>query len=131
MNTLRDLWPIAPMAALALLFSIVVTNARGNYPNGFPTDPDFFPIGVWLQAPSRAPAYKTIGINTFAGLWKGPTEQQLATLSKYDMFVITSQNDIGLHSINNGIIRGWLHDDGIGQRPTNRLGPARQLRSSD
>jgi hypothetical protein len=49
--------------------------------NGFPTNPDFFPIGIWLQSPSRAANYKAIGINTFVGLHEGPTEKQLAELA--------------------------------------------------
>jgi hypothetical protein len=45
------------------------------------------------------------------GLWKGPTEDQLAALAKYDLFAVASQNDVGLHSGNRDIIRGWLHED--------------------
>jgi len=98
-------------ALFVLLFSITASSAHEDYPNGFPSDPSFFPIGVWNQSPSRAPAYKAIGINTFVGLWKGPTEAQLAALARYNMFAVTSQNDIGLRSVNRGIIKGWLHDD--------------------
>ena len=36
--------------------------AAADYENGFPREPDFFPIGVWLQSSFRAPKYKTIGI---------------------------------------------------------------------
>jgi hypothetical protein len=88
--------------------STAATQARGGYLNGFPNDPSFFPIGVWLRSPERAPAYKAIGINTFIGLWEGPTEDQLAALTKFDMFVVASQNEVGLHSTNRGIIKGWL-----------------------
>ena len=95
----------------ALMFNAAASSARDDYPNGFPNDPNFFPVGVWLQSPAHAPAYKAIGINTFVGLWKGPTESQLAELTKYDMFVVASQNDVGLHSTNRRIIKGWLHDD--------------------
>ena len=66
---------------------------------------------MWLRSPERAPAYKAIGINTFIGLWEGPTEDQLAALTKYDMFVVASQNEVGLHSRNRGMIKRWLHDD--------------------
>ena len=110
-NIFRYFFPIWLTAFSALLFCTATTSAREDYPNGFPSDPSFFPIGVWLQAPERAPAYKAIGINTYVGLWKGPTEGQLAALTKYDMFVVASQNDVGLHSANRGIIKGWLHDD--------------------
>jgi hypothetical protein len=110
-NIFRCFFPIGLTALSALLFSTVASSAREDYANGFPSDPSFFPIGVWLQSPERAPAYKAIGINTFVGLWKGPTEGQLAALTKYDVFVVASQNDIGLHSANRRIIKGWLLDD--------------------
>ena len=111
MNMLRHFFSIWLTAFSVLLVSTAVSAAREDYPNGFPSDPGFFPIGVWLQSPARAPAYKAIGINTFVGLWNGPTEDQLAALTKYEMFVVAPQNDVGLHSANRGIIKGWLHDD--------------------
>src|SRR5690242_1192356 len=82
-----------PMFVLAL--SLVASAASAcDCPNGFPTNPNFFPIGVWLQSPSRAPSYKAIGINTYVGLWDGPQENQLAILAKNHMFAIAAQNDI-------------------------------------
>jgi len=107
----RYVFPTWLTAFSALLFGLTAATAGEDYPNGFPNDPSFFPIGVWNQSPARAPAYKAIGINTFVGLWKGPTEDQLAALTKYDMFVVAAQNDVGLQSINRGIIKGWLHGD--------------------
>jgi hypothetical protein len=85
--------------------------AGGLYSNGFSTDPSFFPIGVWLQSPTRASSYKAIGINTFVGLYHGPTEEQLAQLAKHDMFAAAEQNDVGLNSVNRHVIKGWLHGD--------------------
>jgi hypothetical protein len=85
--------------------------AREDYPTRSLTDPRFFPIGVWLQSPTRAPAYRAIGINLFVGLWKGPTEAQLAELAKDGMPVVASQTDLALHSANKRIITAWLHDD--------------------
>ena len=79
--------------------------------NGFPTSPGFFPIGVWLQSPVRAPDYRAIGINTFVGLYKGPAEEQLAGLAKYDMFAVAEQNDVGLTSVSRHVIKGWMHGD--------------------
>jgi hypothetical protein len=80
--------------------------------NGLPSDPSYFPIGVWLQRPSLAPEYKAIGVNLFVGLWMGPTEAQLAELAKYDMPALAEQNDVGLTSRNAKMIRGWLlHED--------------------
>ena len=80
-------------------------------PNGFPADADFFPIGVWLQSPARAANYKAIGVNTFVGLYGGPTEQQLATLARQHMFAVAEQNDVGLKSVNRQIIKAWMHAD--------------------
>ena len=79
--------------------------------NGFPRDDNFFPIGVWLQSPHRAAKYRAIGINTFVGLYGGPTEQQLATLAQQRMFVVAEQNDVGLQSINRHVIKAWMHED--------------------
>lgn len=114
--SLRQVVPIlVPCRNLTYgLFALLLgvnANVACEFPNGFPDDPGFFPIGVWNQSPARAPAYKAIGINTFVGLWNGPTEIQLAALTKSNMFVVASQNDVGLHSINRGIIKAWLHDD--------------------
>ena len=79
--------------------------------NGFPVDANFFPIGVWMQSPIRAASYKAIGINTFVGLWEGPTEQQLAALARQDMYVVAEQNDVGLKSVNRHIIKAWMQQD--------------------
>jgi len=79
--------------------------------NGFPTDANFFPIGVWLQSPTRAASYKAIGINTFVGLYEGPTEEQLAALARQHMFAIAGQNDVALKSVNRHVIKAWMQED--------------------
>ena len=79
--------------------------------NGFPAAPDFFPIGVWLQSPSNAAAFRVLGINTFVGLWQGPTEAQLRDLAASGMFVVAEQNEVGLRSPNAGIIKAWMQSD--------------------
>jgi len=71
----------------------------------------FFPIGVWLQSPGKASQYKDIGINTYIGLWKGPTETQLRDLENHGMNVITLQNDVGLNSSRNHLIKAWQQRD--------------------
>ncbi|UQR62349.1 hypothetical protein LRP30_37250 [Bradyrhizobium sp. C-145] len=79
--------------------------------NGFPTDANFFPIGVWLQSPTRAASYKAIGINTFVGLYEGPTEEQLAALARQHMFAVAGQNDVALKSVNRHVIKAWMQED--------------------
>ena len=83
----------------------------GQWSHGPSRDPNVFPVAVWLQQPVNANAYRAIGINQFVGLWEGPTEAQLSTLTANSMPVICEQNPTGLSSANNGVIKGWLHQD--------------------
>ncbi len=74
-------------------------------------DPQFFPIAVWLQDPANAERYKQAGINTYIGLWKGPTEEQLQVLRKAGMRVICGQNDVARRHLDDPTILAWMHDD--------------------
>lgn len=76
-----------------------------------PGDPKFFPIAVWLQDPANAPRYKDLGINLYVGLWRGPTEKQLALLKMHGMRVICAQNAVGLEHKDDPTILGWMHGD--------------------
>ncbi|MBM3214096.1 hypothetical protein FJZ36_04195 [Candidatus Poribacteria bacterium] len=78
---------------------------------GPPTDPDHFPIGVWLQAPKNAVRYREAGINFYLALWRGPTQEQLDELTRAGMPVICGQNAVGLANRENPIIIGWMHQD--------------------
>jgi Zn ribbon nucleic-acid-binding protein len=78
---------------------------------GFLADPNIFPIAVWVQNPARAAEYKTIGINLYVGLWRGPTEAQLAELKRNGMRLICSQNDVGLKHLDDPTIVAWMHGD--------------------
>jgi hypothetical protein len=82
-----------------------------QWTNGPSSDPDFFPIAVWLQSAGKAPEYKAIGINTYIGQWQGPTEEQLAELKRHGMKVICSQNEVGLKHLDDPTIIGWMHGD--------------------
>jgi hypothetical protein len=74
-------------------------------------DPNFFPLCVWLQSPARAAEYKAAGINIFVGLWRGPTDGQLADLKRHQMYVICSQNDVGRAHKGDPTIIAWMHGD--------------------
>ncbi|MHC4897717.1 MAG: hypothetical protein ACYTGW_11480 [Planctomycetota bacterium] len=82
-----------------------------KWKNGPPADPDFFPVAVWLQNPANAGKFKAIGINTFIGLWNGPTESQLKTLKGQGMPVVAGQNALALKSPNLGVVLGWQQQD--------------------
>jgi hypothetical protein len=82
-----------------------------KFAHGPPSDAAFFPITVWLQSPDRAQDYAAIGVNTYIGLWEGPTEDQLSMLAAADMPVACDQNDVGLmHTDDDGII-AWTQQD--------------------
>jgi hypothetical protein len=98
------------ISGIALLFGQLVSASELQV-NGFPADAEFFPIGVWLQSPARAASYKAIGINTFVGLYGGPTEAQLADLARHDMLAVAEQNDVALNSINGHVIKAWMQRD--------------------
>jgi len=82
-----------------------------KWPGGPPSDPNFFPVTVWLQDPSTARDYKAIGINLFVGLWKGPTEEQLKVLAESDMPVLAGFRESIRAAPNSNLIRGWTFMD--------------------
>lgn len=81
------------------------------FANGLPTDPGFFPIGVWLQNPRHALAFRAMGINTFVALWKGPNEPQLNQIAAAGMYAIAEHTDTALSLPNSHVIRGWTQID--------------------
>jgi len=86
-------------------------NPYAQWENGPPHNADFFPIAVWLQNPRNAGRYRQAGINTYVGLWRGPTEEQLAELKQAGMKVICHQNKTALKYIDDPTIIGWMHGD--------------------
>jgi len=85
-----------------------------KWEHGPPHDAGFFPIAVWLQDPRNAAQYHAAGINTYVGLWKGPTETQLADLSAAGMKLICAQNATARKHLDDPVITGWMH----GMNPT-------------
>src|SRR5947209_3363763 len=79
-----------------------------QWPHGPSTDPSYFPIAVWYQRTDLASSYKAAGFNVYMGLWKGPTEQQLAQLQAAGVQVICAQNSVGLAHTSDETIVGWL-----------------------
>jgi len=105
---------VALLPVLLVAWGCAVEAAAAPYEawkNGPPADPGWFPTAVWLQDPRTAPAYKVAGINLYVGLWKGPTEEQLAALKAAGMPVICEQNEVGLKHKDDPTIIGWMHGD--------------------
>src|SRR5437867_7259618 len=106
-------WRIC-FAVLALTCPCFAVQSSGRYAqwkNGPPSDPNYFPIAVWLQDPKNAEKFKAVGINLFIGLWEGPTENQLAALKAAGMPVICEQNEVALKHKDDRTIVGWMHGD--------------------
>jgi hypothetical protein len=82
-----------------------------KWKNGPPQDANFFPIAVWLQSPRNAGQYKQAGINTYVGLWQGPTDRQITDLKKAGIKIVCHQNETGLKYIDDPTIIGWMHGD--------------------
>jgi hypothetical protein len=99
------------LLGLALAGAPVWAATAEKGPDGLAADPDFFPLAVWLQSPRNAGRYRQAGINTFVGLWRGPTEDQLAELKKAGLKVICHQNEVGLKHLDDPTIVGWMHGD--------------------
>lgn len=93
-----------------LLFILLSTKALGADPR-VPGGKSFFPIGVWLQSPANADRYRAAGINTYVGLWQGPTAAQLSKLAAANMRVMCFQNETALqHPAATNII-AWMQPD--------------------
>ena len=82
-----------------------------EFANGFPADEKFFPIGVWLQNTRNAAAFSAIGINTYIGLWQGPTEDQLAELGRLGLHAIVEPAPKASSLPSAHVIRAWLQAD--------------------
>jgi hypothetical protein len=89
----------------------VADHSTEPWRRGVWTNADFFPLAVWLQDPSNAVRYRKAGINVYVGLWKGPTEGQLATLKSAGMRVVCEQNEVALRHRDSPWIVGWMHGD--------------------
>ncbi|MBK8979300.1 MAG: hypothetical protein IPM29_25665 [Planctomycetes bacterium] len=103
--------PLAPRTLPAQEMPAAPSGDRVLRADGRPTDPDCFPIAVWLQSPRNATRYREAGINLYVGLWRGPTEEQLGQLRAAGMPVICDQNEVGLAHRDDPLIAGWMHGD--------------------
>ncbi len=82
-----------------------------QWKNGPPTDPDYFPIAVWLQPAKYVPQLKNAGVNLVIGVWRGPTEKHLADFRELGMPLICHQTEAALSDLDNPLIVGWLQKD--------------------
>jgi hypothetical protein len=74
-------------------------------------DENFFPLAVWVQNPKNAERFKAAGINTYVGLWRGPTEEQFNQLKAAGLKVICHQNSFALARKDDPMIIAWMQGD--------------------
>jgi hypothetical protein len=82
-----------------------------RWPNAPVSGPRSWIIGVWMQNPVNAARFRDAGVNLFVGLWNGPTEEQLTTLARAAMPVITQQSGVWKSHTGDATARGWLQPD--------------------
>jgi hypothetical protein len=89
------------------------TSPYAGWSKGVPTDPTFFPIGVWLQQSFHATELAKLGVNVYIGNNAGTDPLKaadLATLKANGMYAIIGQDSVGLASINDPTVIGWWMD---------------------
>ena len=92
---------------LCLIFIINHSFAQNTLPVN--PDPNFFPIGVWVQGGRNAQAYRNNGINMVVGATINKPELEL--YKKAGMKVIGHMNEYGLKNLDDPTIYGWMHGD--------------------
>jgi hypothetical protein len=95
-----------------------------RWPLGPSSDPTFFPIAVWLQSPSNAARYAAVGVNTFTGLWMGPTDEQLTSLAGAHVATYCDRDAAGVWSAHlaDPTIEAWMQPDGPDNAQMNATG---------
>ena len=105
-------WRVFILSMGLLLTAMSRVEAAGDpFPKGLSPSPETFPLAVGLQDPSNAKRYQDIGINTYVGLWRGPTEEQLDALDTARIRLICGQTERSLRFKDRATIVGWMHGD--------------------
>jgi hypothetical protein len=86
------------------------------------SDPSFFPVAVWLQSPPNAARYAAVGVNTFTGLWQGPTDDQLTGLADAHMATYCDQSGVWSAHLDDPTIQAWMQPDGPDNAQMNASG---------
>lgn len=99
---------------LLLIFVFIGKLSFAQLPSQ-PADPNYFPIGVWLQQTRHANEYKNAGVNTYVGLWDGLDQTQLTDIKNANMKVMCDQNTFALSKLTDTTIYAWT----LGDEPDN------------
>jgi hypothetical protein len=82
-----------------------------GFSNGPPTDPNFFPIGVWYQNLTNATidGYAAMGVNVYVYPDTGMTTTLLTRIKNDGMYAVLPQDAFGLGQVANKTIIGWFN----------------------
>jgi hypothetical protein len=83
------------------------TSPYSQWTYGPPANPNFFPIGVWLQSAVNAQEFENIGVNMFIGFYGDLDAASMTTFASLKMPVVPTQNSVGLTSPQRSWIWGW------------------------
>jgi hypothetical protein len=104
----------APLSAcVPAIPEVAWTSPYASWSRGVPTDPSFFPIGVWLQGSWHATELAGLGINIYIGNNSGTDSMaasDLATIKAQGMYAIVGQDSVGIANIDDPTIIGWWMD---------------------
>lgn len=95
----------------AAVSAVAQTSPYSQWSHGPSTDPNHFPIGVWLQSPGNIQEFKNIGVNTFVGFFGDLDQTSLSQFAAGQMPLISRQNSVGLTSPQNTAIISWAQMD--------------------
>ncbi len=113
-RTLIPLMSVALIALATVLSGCAHEAARHPWSRWepLPQNEDFFPIGVWAQAPGHARQYKAMGVDYYLALFGGPTAEQMAELRAAGMPTICTFNDYARENLlDDPLVWGWMHGD--------------------
>jgi hypothetical protein len=121
-----------PPSCVPAIPKVAWTSPYASWSRGIPTDPSFFPIGVWLQLPSHAMELANLGVNIYIGNNAGTDSLTLLrrTSRRWGPFVIvfppSAAPGAARQPTRDGAREGNAHgDEGVGEvalRPQRRAG---------
>jgi hypothetical protein len=85
-------------------------------------DPAYFPLSVWMQNPDNARRFAEVGIDSFTGLWMGPTDAQLLGLGEARLSTFCEQTGVWSEHLNDATITAWMQPDGPDNAQENASG---------
>ncbi|MGN6550607.1 MAG: hypothetical protein ACTHJ3_12030 [Pararhizobium sp.] len=86
-------------------------SAYARWKNGPSSDPNYFPLAVWLQSPGHIGEFRDIGINTFVGHWGTLSDVELRLFAESGMALIVGQSAAAIAAADSSAITAWLQPD--------------------